>query len=345
MIKIASSLSGAGFEVILLGLRKSDSIATENRPYRQKRLRMWFQHGKFFYIEGHIRIFLYLLFTRADMYCAIDMDTLLPCYFASRLRRKKLVFDAHEYYSETSGLVGRKTEKRVWQRLEDMFIPKLQYAYTVNHSLAQIFTDKYNVPFQVIRNLPYRISPEKKWEQDKYFIYQGALNKGRGLEALLTAFQNSDQTLKIAGNGPMMPWLKQEIENLGIGDRVELPGWLPPEELRSLTRTAFCGFNLIESKGKSYYYSLANKFFDYMQAGIPQICMNFPEYALINKDFEVAILIDDFSDLSGAINSILNDRNHYERLRNNCIQASEVYNWENEEPRLLDFYRLLASKR
>lgn len=50
------------------------------------------------------------------------------------------------------------------------------------------------------------------------------------------------------------------------------------------------GINLLTDEGLSYRYSLANKFFDYVHAGIPQICIAFPEYKKLNVEHEVALL-------------------------------------------------------
>ena len=47
---------------------------------------------------------------------------------------------------------------------------------------------------------------------------------------------------------------------------------LQPEELRLITAEAYIGINLVENNGLSNYLSLANKFFDYIHAGIPQLC-------------------------------------------------------------------------
>ena len=65
-----------------------------------------------------------------------------------------------------------------------------------------------------------------------------------------------------------------------------------PDELKSYTQKAKLGINLVEHLGLSYYYSLSNKFFDYIHAGLPQITMNFPEYKNLNDKYQVAILID-----------------------------------------------------
>ena len=100
------------------------------------------------------------------------------------------------------------------------------------------------------------------------------------------------------------------------------------------------GINLVENIGLNQYYSLANKFFDYIHAGIPQITMNFPEYKRINDDIEVAVLIDNIETetITEAVNSLLYDLPKYKTLQSNCFTAKKKFNWQEEEKKLLTFY-------
>jgi tRNA uridine 5-carboxymethylaminomethyl modification enzyme len=57
----------------------------------------------------------------------------------------------------------------------------------------------------------------------------------------------------------------------------------------------------------------------------------------------IGVLIDDLKPktIAMAINRLLNDDALYRRLQQNCLQAREVYNWENEEKKLVEFYKQL----
>ncbi len=80
-----------------------------------------------------------------------------------------------------------------------------------------------------------------------------------------------------------------------------------------------------------------------MHNGIPQVTMNFPEYATINQEFEIAVLVNELSvsNVAQAINELLNNKELYSKLKENCKAAAEKYNWENEEIKLLEFYKKL----
>ena len=113
-----------------------------------------------------------------------------------------------------------------------------------------------------------------------------------------------------------------------------------PEQLENITRDAYIGLNLVEHIGLNQYYSLANKFFDYVHSAVPQVTMDFPEYKKINDEYEVAVLLKDLEveTIAAALNSLLNDTVLYKRLQQNCMKARQVLNWQNEEKKLLAFY-------
>ena len=74
--------------------------------------------------------------------------------------------------------------------------------------------------------------------------------------------------------------------------------------------------------------------------------MNFPEYQKINKQFEVAILIDELDPkrIAEIINNLLSDDVLYIRLKENCLKAKLEFNWQNEEKKLLHFYQSVFNK-
>ncbi|MFC7669823.1 hypothetical protein ACFQT0_22475 [Hymenobacter humi] len=98
-----------------------------------------------------------------------------------------------------------------------------------------------------------------------------------------------------------------------------------PAALREVTRHAAVGIMLLENIGLSYYYSLANKFFDYVHAGIPQVLIDFPEYRALNEQFDVAELVPDLhpDTLARALNRLLRDEPaRYQHLSENCRRAA-----------------------
>jgi len=343
MIRICTSLSNAGYNVLLVGRIRSFSKPLVSRPFDQLRLNCFFNQGKLFYIEYNIRLLFFLFFRSFDIISAVDLDTLAPAYICAKIRRKICVYDAHEYFSEVPEVVNRPSVKRVWEALAQWLIPKIQHCYTVGQSLADELSARYQNTFAVIRNLPWRseIPATKSSPNRPILLYQGVLNDGRGLEAAIGALQQLKAVeLWLAGEGDLSAELRTLAKESGVADRVQFLGYLTPEALKDLTPQATIGLNLLENKGLNYYYSLANKAFDYIQAGLPAIHMDFPEYRLLNEEYQIGKLIKDLKpeSLQAAIEELLDNPQEYEKIRQNCRLAAQELTWEQEEKKLLQIY-------
>jgi glycosyltransferase involved in cell wall biosynthesis len=129
-------------------------------------------------------------FKKADLICAIDLDTIMPAYFAGKLKNKKLVYDAHEYFSQQKEIITRPKVYKVWRFIENIFVPKFKNGYTVSYSISKAFDDLYKIKYEVIANATsIKFLSENYSKKDKIIVYQGAVNEARGLEYLIPAIQ------------------------------------------------------------------------------------------------------------------------------------------------------------
>ncbi|MDX1683774.1 MAG: glycosyltransferase [Saprospiraceae bacterium] len=344
LLKKAESLRSEGWECRLVGRHLKD---TKKPPgnYRIRRFKCWFNRGFFFYLEFNIRLFLFLILRKWHVVESNDADTLLACGLASKVRRRILVYDSHEYFTEVPELQGKYIKRWIWHRIQLWFVPDARLAITVGPKLALRLSHDYHRDFISVRNLPEKKGSHKS-DFVKVMIYQGALNEGRGLEELIDATLALDEwQLWIAGGGPLEDELRSRVEDLALGERVTFYGRLEPDELHRLTVRAGVGLNLLKGDSLNYYYSLANKFFDYVQAGIPGISMDFPEYKFLCEEFDVALLLEDVntSSLIKAINK-LESPTFYQNMKEECRKASDNWIWESEKAKLLSAYQSLLEE-
>lgn len=359
MQRICTSLAEkGGYRVVLVGRQLPESKPLDTSlPFEQRRLRCWARRGKLFYLEFNLRLLFFLLFRRIDAICAIDLDTILPAWLAARLMRRKFIYDAHELFTQVPEVVERPRTQRMWQRIERFAVPRTDAAYTVCESLKNYFEEQYRRPFGVVRNLPFEqeesAEMQRSWQgqsaenQPFILLYQGALNMGRGLEEMLAAMPLLPEYVHfwLAGEGDVSAQLRAETERLQLTDRVKFLGYVQPKALRTLTLQCHAGLNLLQNKGLNYYFSLANKFFDYTQALRPSLNMAFPEYTRHVQTQPVALLLDDLKSttIAAAVQKLLSPST-YAELQNACRRARRLWTWEREETQLLAIYSQLFTK-
>jgi glycosyltransferase involved in cell wall biosynthesis len=345
--KAARSLLKLGIDILVIGRLTRKTFQIPVRPYKQKRFRLLFNKGPLFYAEYNIRLFFFLLFRKYDLLLANDLDTLPANYLAGKIRRKKLVYDSHEYFTEVPELAGRNFTRRVWTAIEKCILPRIKYSYTVCESIAKIYSEKYNIGMQVIRNLPeyIKVLPKIKvsirQQGEKVIVYQGSLNMARGLELAIEAMNHIDKAkLVIIGDGDITGKLKRMADKPALRNKVQFIPRMPYDELVSYTIQADLGISLEEKIGLNYYYALPNKLFDYIQARIPVLVSDFPEMARIVKNYGIgrAVSISDPLQLASVIREMIEDKNQIKIWKQNLEEAARKLCWEKEEDKLLSIY-------
>ncbi len=346
--RTAASLVKQGAVVRVVGRRLPRSHPVSGRPYRVRRMRLLFRKGPLFYACFNFRLLLFLLLRKADLLVSNDLDTLLACYLASRCKRRPLVYDSHEYFTEMPELAGREGTRRIWTAIEKRILPRIRYAYTVSESVAEAYEERYGVRMAVVRNLPYcerrkALRPDRLvCDPGRTIIYQGVLNLGRGLENIIRTMQYLDAFhLQIFGEGNIGGLLKELTGELNLGDRVKFMGRLPFDELKAHTRQASLGISLEEDMGLNYRYALPNKLFDYIQAGVPVLVSDLPEMRRIIEHYDIGQVVRSPSPelLAGQVREMMDSDDLIIRWKENLRKAAKELCWDKEEEKLLNLYR------
>ena len=338
MHRICGSLQKIGYQSTLIGRKKPYSPTLLSLPFAQVRLKCIFNKGFLFYAEYNLRLIKYLISHRPELVYAVDLDTIMPAVLYKKLFSAKVIFDAHEYFTEVPEIQHKPLVKKWWTWIENACVPKVDLAITVNQSLAEIFSKKFNKVFTPIFNVPEKAGNNITVSEPKnYILYQGVLNEGRGLEVMIKTMELVPNIeFILAGEGDLSEKLRQMAQQSSASERIVFKGWQSPEALKKLTSNALLGVNILEGSSLNYYYSLANKFFDYIHAEIPSVNMNYPEYQYIIHEFEIGVLIDDLTEksISTPIIQLMNDQEKLEKMRQSCRQAKKKYNWQNESVKL-----------
>lgn len=329
-------------------LRKSPPM--DERPYRTKRMKLLFERGPLFYAEFNTRLFFFLLFHKAHLLLSNDLDTALPNYFISRLKGVKMIYDSHEYFTETPELVHRPRVQRVWKRIEGFVVPKLKEMITVCDSIAELFEQKYGVRCHVVRNIPPRAALPPQGDkkalglpEDKHLlVLQGSgINIQRGAEELVESMQYLDDCyLMVIGGGDVLPVLKQMVADLHIEDRVRFLPRMPYQQMMAYTQLAELGFILDKDTNLNYRFCLPNKLFDFIQAGVPIVSSNLVEVGKIIKKYNIGLFIPDHDpkSIAATVKDGLSDPLRREVWKNGLARAAEDLCWEKESQMLSEIY-------
>lgn len=348
--KSCLTLQKAGFEVLLVGRRQRKSPPMDERPYKSHRMKLLFEKGPFFYAEFNIRLFIFLLFHSCECLLSNDLDTLLPSFWISKLKRIPLIYDSHEYFTEVPELVSRPKVQRVWKRIEEYVLPKMSEMITVNKSIADLFHEKYGIKVHIIRNIPMRKmlpAPATKEEvgldpNKHILVLQGSgINIHRGSEELVDAMAYLDNCqLVIIGGGDVLPILKETVAKNHWEDRVKFFPRMPYQKMMAITQLAELGFTLDKDTNLNYRFSLPNKLFDYIQAGVPIVASHLTEIERIITDYNIGTFIENHNPetIASTIQKALNDEKILSLWKNNLIFAGQNLCWENEEEVLLKIY-------
>lgn len=357
VLKMAETVRSLNCEITIIGRRKGLCCDTDSVPFRTKRFRMIFKRGFLFYKWFNIRLFFYLLFHRSDILVANDLDTLLPNFLVSKLKGIPLIYDSHEYFTGVPELQNRPFVRRVWKSIEKSIFSKLKYVITVSGSIARQYESEYGIKPLTVRNCArnsINIIPVSRKEtgipaDHLLLVLQGSgINVSRGGEEIIDAISRTQKvTLLIIGSGDALETLKSKVEELKIDNRVHFIDKLPWSELMSYTKSADAGLSLDKNNNLNHSFSLPNKLFDYLSAGIPVIAGDLPEVSKIISEYGCGIIIPEITSekISEALNELIGDPEKLALLRKNAAIASEKLNWETEREIVIKLYRDVLRQR
>jgi glycosyltransferase involved in cell wall biosynthesis len=292
---------------------------------------------------------------RPALYHCNDIHTIWTGIMAARRHRAPFIYDAHEIYAHQH-LVRRTLRRRAFVAVVEWIgLRRAGAALTVNDSLADWYAARYRVARPtVVRNIPdprHAIMdvevPPVLLSGRTTLLYIGGITTGRGLEASIEALLHlPDVDLALLGpvSAPrMLPQITSTIERLGLNDRVHFLGAVHPDAVPTIAAHATVGLALIENVCLSYYYSLPNKLFECIHAGLPVVASDFPEIRRIVEAYGVGTLCDpaDPKAIAAAAAALIDDPALRARAIEGTRRAAAELRWEFEAAHLVETYRSL----
>lgn len=368
VMREATTLAQAGMEVVIVDIESDPTRPRQEEidGVHVKHIVMpnWFVPARFkpWFVVKMLLVLIYgtkaLVNVSADIYHAHD-DTALPaCYIAARLRRKRLVFDAHELPLVEPNI----TRWRLLHTLSTRFLKSMMSRCTgiitvsppIIHELQRLYGGR---TAKLIRNIPAYQAPTASNRLRQYLeldantriaLYQGNLDS-RGLHRLILAARFIDPGIVVVmmGQGANQPDLEALIAREGVRTRVKIIPAVPYAELLTWTASGDIGLVVYSPSSAptmtpNIQMCLPNKLFEYLMAGLPVLASRLDAVADIITTYDVGCIVNSLApeEIGQAINRMLADPDALARMRSNANAATQRdLCWEKEGCRLIDFYR------
>ena len=370
LMKETSSMLKLGLvdKIHIYGIGKSHldrvSVVNENCViYRSPILVIPKFLSRFFFLKRIFSLFNFLLF---HLYVLIKVTIVKPQYISCHnlmllplskwckgITGSVFIYEPHELETERTGLVGRAKRISAW--IEHKYIYSADKVLTVCKPIEDWYRSRYNLNnVYTLRNIPLNPLKTKEFKRTKLlrsefnipdehivFIYQGVLDPARGIVELVELFKSisNDKHLVLMGYGRSAEWI---IEN--SCENIHYMPAVPVEKIIEYTSSADVGLIFINHKvSLSYKYSLPNKFFEYLMAGLPVIVSNNLSYLsdIINENKLGWVYPTQSNELKDKINNL--SKLEINALKDNISLYSSQNDWKLEESKLLDLYNIIIA--
>lgn len=275
-----------------------------------------------------------------------EVETLDWCCRLKKRLGAALIYAPHELETEKNGLTG--PERAAARLIERKYIALCDSVICVGDAIADWYGAEYDIPRPiVVRNtsaLTTAPAPGTSYRRlfgipadDLIFVYQGALYEGRQIEQFLRVFARlgPDRHLVLMGYGSLESRVRQVAER--VRNIHFLPA-VPPDQVLNYSSSADVGLVGGENVCLSYYYSLPNKLFAYLAAGLPVIANDLPEISALIRQHRVGWVASESDDdwltvISGMSRADIAAR------RANVTETARLFTWDTDKKILAGEYR------
>lgn len=348
-----NTLKDKGHDVLFIGF---DWLTEDFQSIEKEKISVTKLHkGKLsilFYLKFFLSQIKSYLRTDVDIYFAGDFFSLPASVIAAIIKRAKVYYDSREIYSELPSLENRTILKKFFKMVEGIFIRKTDCVFTTGEMDSEYIEKLYSLKQTfLLRNLPLmkkNIAPINYHTEFNIpanylvILYQGIIVDGRGIETYFKAVKKIETLcLIILGGGEHTEKFKSLSEEMKINDRIFFVGKISQAELLHYTAGAFAGLSLIDDISINNHYALPNKLFEYVMSSLPVIVSDLPQMKKIVDDYEIGAVIKESNEdeLIEVLNTWSNNQTLYKTIKENCIKASAILNWESEFEKIYHLFR------
>lgn len=370
-LRLSTTLASAGYQVTQYGYPTNESMPTLSNwayeainpnPVNISRLRLYLNRlimllGKSNnacaeWLKRSIPYELSEILKKSDATVFIAMDyTLLPLLTEiSREKSGVVCYEAREYFQgqNHSSLIWRLFMPRIVRGIEGKYINGCAIVTTVSQGISNLLYENYQMKSypEVIYGFPEeKITRNSNLITSIQIVFHGNLTKDREVDRFIKYFDfhaaNSELSIRGNGDGGYIKTIERCIQDRGLGSKVHLEKAVSKSDLLQFTSQHDFGLIPWRNDFPQKKYSMPNKFFEYLSAGLPVICTEDSEIAEIVKEHKIGIVFSysEIEKLARALNSL--DQIVYDELKSNVETFRTNLGFSHQENKLLSLYSVL----
>jgi glycosyltransferase involved in cell wall biosynthesis len=272
-----------------------------------------------------------------------------------KLFGKRVVYDVHDDYEvnllvrlDSIPSLGRMLSK-LWWFFERNISRMFDGVVVADRHLATKFEALNPVILGNFPRLDFTSAADPFAEKTFNIIYVGGVDRGRGIDKVLDALELlpfEDIQFHVVGKSRD----KKLLERLKSNPRVICHGWVEWTDLHKYYTRAHVGVAFYQPIPSFIYYPGENsvKIIEYMAAGIPVICSDFPGLKTFVEDagYGLTVQPDNPVAIAEKIRFLYEHQEIGTRMGQNGRRAFEAeYNWEKHERKLITLYQRILRKK
>lgn len=332
---------------VLLVRRGGGSLAGKAALFHHHTVPLWMhtRHELLRVLETHPELM-------PDLVLSHDWHTAEVGYALAQRSGARFSIDCHEYAP------GQYFNDPVWVRnqrpitvaVQDFYLRRADIITVVCEGIANLLAleSPLRRPPVVIRSVPFKnAQPFRPVGKRITVLYHGDLSRRREIHTAIASMplwrDDIDLVLRGSGDPAYIGELKRLVERHGLGHRVTFEPPVPFAQIVPAANKADIGFFSFTGDSPQIRFTLPNKLFEYVMAGLALCISDQEEVARIVKTYGNGKLIADHSPegIAATINSFT--REEIEACKRASIAAAGELSWEVEREKLLDAYRQIVA--
>lgn len=287
----------------------------------------------------------------ADIYHFHDPE-LLPYGLKLKKKNKVVIYDSHEdvprqiLAKDWLPAPVRGTISMIFDKYEKHVAGRLDYVVAATPHIKKIFR-VFGSRAIDIKNYPVladiRGDNSDYFSRDNKICYAGGLTEIRGITTLVDIAEKADVKLLLAGD--MEKSYEQQLRSRRGFENTEYRGYVDRDGIAALYKESRIGMAVLKPT-PNHVNALAIKLFEYMAAGLPVICSDFPLWKQIVEENGCGICVnpEDTDQIAEAVKYLLENQELAKEMGDRGQKAAEKkYQWSTEGRRLIKLYRLVGN--